>query len=112
MTGFWGFGVSAAIEKNYNPVVNQQNFEKLRDLRNVDCMLVTEPHLMRGVDYRYKGEGIDLLLARDFNTTRAFIQGCGRVGRYSEPCDRFQLDTMAEGLINEKEELRLRGAIG
>ena len=66
----------------------------------MDCLIITDLQLMRGVDYRNKGKGIDLLLARDFPTTRSYVQGLGRVGRYSEPCDRFQLDTMQEKLVN------------
>ena len=78
----------------------------------MDCLLITELSLMRGVDYRRPIIGADLLLARDFPTTRSFVQGLGRVGRYSEPCARFQLDTMEQPLINQEEELRLRGQIG
>ena len=62
---------------------------------------------MRGVDYRRKGFGIDLLLAREFTTTRALHQGLGRVGRYAEPGERYQLASMTGGLVNKQEELRL-----
>ena len=67
---------------------------------------------MRGVDYRRKGYGIDLLLAREFTTTRALHQGLGRVGRYAEPGERYQLASMTDDLVNKKEEIRLAGQIG
>ena len=47
---------------------------------------------MRGVDYRTaNGIGIKLLIARNFQSQRAYIQGQGRVGRYMEDCERFML---------------------
>ena len=46
---------------------------------------------MRGVDYRAaKGtQGISLLIMGTFTSTRAYVQGLGRVGRYNENCLRF-----------------------
>ena len=66
---------------------------------------------MRGVDYRCKAHGIDLLLARDFPNTRAYVQGLGRVGRYGERCDRFKWSKLKTALINADEELLLRSKI-
>jgi hypothetical protein len=68
----WGFTVK----------VNHDAIEDLRNLTPDDCLIVTKVHLMRGVDYHCKVHGIDLLVARDFPHTRAYVQGLGRVGRY------------------------------
>lgn len=51
-------------------------------------MVVTDPELMRGFDYRCKS-GIDLLICRPFDHDRAYEQGIGRVGRYDEPSKLF-----------------------
>ena len=91
---------------------NNAKIQQLRTLSAMDCLLVSDPHLMRGVDYRRKGYGIDLLLAREFTTTRALHQGLGRVGRYAEPGERYQLASMTGGLVNKEEERRLAGQIG
>ena len=75
-----------ASKHEFQVHVNSRNLGKLRELTENDCLLVSELDLMRGVDYRRKNVGIDLLIARDFPTTRSFHQGLGRVGRYSELC--------------------------
>ena len=51
-------------------------------------MVVTETELMRGVDYR-SATGISLLIMGAFTSSRAFVQGLGRVGRYTERYLRF-----------------------
>ena len=57
-----------------------------------DVMVVTEPRLMRGFDYRSAdGQGIALLLCLDFDTNRSYRQALGRVGRFGDPCKRFSL---------------------
>ena len=52
------------------------NHNVISDLRNLDenhCLLVTSLELMRGVDYHAPGGvGIDLLVATDFPSTRAY----------------------------------------
>jgi len=92
---------SRAIELKYVVHENLDDIKKLRELKAVDCLLVSDPHLMRGVDYRRESTGIDLLLARQFTTTRAFHQGLGRVGRYAEPGERYQLASMADDLVDK-----------
>ena len=88
----------------------------ISDLRNLDenhCLLVTSLELMRGVDYHAPGGvGIDLLVATDFPSTRAYQQGLGRVGRYGEPCSRFKWEGLISNLVNELQEIELRGRIG
>ena len=56
-----------------NFMKNEPKIEKLRKLTKYDCLVVTEDHLMRGIDYRSKdGSGIDLLVGRDFPHQRAY----------------------------------------
>ena len=52
---------------------------------------MTDADLMRGVDYRVEPgtEGISLLLMSGFESTRAYIQALGRVGRFDERSKRF-----------------------
>ena len=38
--------------KGYNVEINHEIMADLRALTEDDCLLVSEPHLMRGVDYR------------------------------------------------------------
>ena len=57
-----------------------------------DVMVVTEPRLMRGFDYRSAdGRGIALLLCLGFDTNRSYRQALGRVGRFGDPFKRFKL---------------------
>ena len=89
------------------------DFKTLRSLEEMKCYIVTELDLMRGVDYRSAATtGIDLLLARDFPHTRAYIQGLGRVGRFGQPSERFTTSIYENQLINKAEELALNAAIG
>ena len=64
---------SVAIGLQCQVHVDLEDLDQLRSLSSMDCLLVTEARLMRGVDYRNQGLGIDLLLARDFPTTRSFV---------------------------------------
>ena len=69
--------------------------------------------MMRGFDMKATPHGIDLLIARDFPTTRDYVQGLGRVGRYSEPSGRFKLTTRIPfDTVNLEEEIRRSGLIG
>ena len=93
---------------------NHHKIDELRQLKENDCLIVTELELMRGVDYHTPNYevGIDLLIARDFPSTRAYEQGLGRVGRYNEPCTRFKWNKLPGTEVNEAEELAIRGRIG
>ena len=53
---------------------------------------------MRGVDYRAAvgTEGISLLIMSSFDTTRAYVQALGRVGRFNEPSKRFIWEQLKE----------------
>ena len=91
--------------------VNHTNIEELRQLTN-ECCIVTDPLLMRGVDYRGKpGVGIDLLIADVFDNRRALYQAQGSVGRYHEPSGRYKLSGL-EKLVDEKKQEVLLGKIG
>ena len=67
-----------------------------RDMKG-KCMVVTDKDYMRGVDYRLKEEtggeddGIDLLVAAQFDNERVLQQEMSRVGRYNEHCTRYLL---------------------
>ena len=83
-----------------------------RHLTPNHCAIVTKPEMMRGFDMKAKPHGIDLLIAREFPTTRDYVQGLGRVGRYSEPSERFKLKTENPfSAVNKEEEIRRRGLI-
>ena len=71
-----------------------------------DVFLVKDPNLMRGVDYRSLAgtEGISLLIMSCFQSTRAYIQALGRVGRYHEPARRFIWDRLEEP-VDKKAEI-------
>lgn len=101
-------------DQDYKVWTNHREINDLRKLEEGDCLLVTELELMRGVDYHTPNYnvGIDLLIARDFPSTRAYQQGLGRVGRYNEPCARFKWDKLTSDVVNEIEELALRGKLG
>ena len=69
--------------------------------------------MMRGFDMKATPHGIDLLIARGFPTTRDYVQGLGRVGRYSEPSGRFKLKTEHPfDTVDADEEILRRGLIG
>ena len=60
---------------DYEVRVNHKVIQDLRSLNKDECLVVSEPYLMRGVDYRAKNKetGIDLLIAHSFSNTRAYI---------------------------------------
>ena len=65
---------------------------KLRKMTAKDVIVVTEPRLMRGFDYRSADKkGIALILCLGFGTQRGYRQALGRVGRFGDPCKRFTL---------------------
>ena len=62
-----------AVKMDYTVLVNHRVISDLRNLREDHCLLVTQLDLMRGVDYHAPGGlGIDLLIATDFPSTRAY----------------------------------------
>ena len=71
--------------------INEDRLDRTRNLTKNDCLVVTDPALMRGFDYRCK-EGISLLLAQSSNSQRTLSQALGRVGRFDEDCLRYILN--------------------
>ena len=93
--------------------MNDELISIARKLTPKHCAIVTKPEMMRGFDMKATPQGIDLLIARGFLTTRDYVQGLGRVGRYSEPSGRFKLKTEHPfDTVNKEEEIRGRGLIG
>ena len=87
-----------AEEHGFKVMFNCTDLGRIRSMRGW-CLIVTDEYLMRGVDYRLQEthmldgkDGIDLLVACPFSNTRAYQQGLARVGRYNEPCSRYQLE--------------------
>ena len=78
--------------------MNEENAEILVGLDMVpgQVLIVTDPDLMRGIDYRAPSCGIHLLIARAFQHTRAARQGLGRVGRQGDKFERKRLDTLVD----------------
>lgn len=99
-----------ATAAKYDAKVNHSNIEDLRNLLPYDCLIVSDPTLMRGVDYHCETKGIDLLIATQFPNTRAYVQGLGRVGRYYFPCGRFCHPDI-ENPVNEREEHALMATL-
>ncbi len=72
-------------------------------------LIVTDPELMRAVDYRAKNHGITLVIARSFNCWREAQQGAGRVGRNGDPCRRLRMQNVP--LIDEAQSDLYRGRL-
>ena len=71
---------------------NEGDVKTTRNLKENTLLVVSQERLMRGFDYRTAdGIGIDLLIARNFTSKRAFVQGLNRVGRYNEAYGQFIL---------------------
>ena len=75
-----------------------KDLNRLQNLSKHDIFIVTDPKLMRGVDYRAAKHtrGISLLIMGDFDSQRSYIQGLGRVGRYNECSQRFIWEQLKE----------------
>ena len=56
---------------------------------NYPVLLIDDPQLMRGFNYRAT-QGITLILCKGFKNKRDTVQAKGRVGRYRDPCTRYQ----------------------
>ena len=73
---------------------DEDQLKLLRSLKAGDCCLVTKVSLMRGYDYKCPQSGIALFVGKMFAHRREVSQALGRVGRYSEPCRRFYLESL------------------
>ena len=94
------------LETTMQPTeTNCTNVESLRSLTKDDLYVVSDPALMRGVDYRAANGtmGISLLIMSGFDSDRAYIQALGRVGRFGELYKRFIWDGLEQTVdINAK----------
>ena len=83
----------------------------LRSLTKSDMLIVTQPILLRGFDYKSDApEGINLLMMSSVSSARALLQALGRVGRYQQPGKRFQWKELVQQ-IDQKENDEIIGAI-
>ena len=93
-----------ANKTNKKVLVNCRDFEALRMLKD-EILIISEPSLTRGVDYRSAtGAGLDLLITFPQASKRQLKQLFGRVGRQDEPCGRYHLDSLKDDLIDKKQE--------
>ena len=69
---------------------------RLKQLTVDDVLLITDPTLGRGIDYRAAEgtRGIALFVMSACDSERAYVQLLGRVGRYKEPCLRYVWDKL------------------
>ena len=88
------------------PTVDTADLELFSNVGKRVIVVTPEQQLiLRGSDFR-NPFGIDLLIATEFATERAYIQALGRVGRGTDPCGRFLLkgtspvDKIAEAELN------------
>ena len=93
-----------AKENGFDVHHNSTGMEVVRKMQQ-KCVIIDKEQHMRGLDFRltvtkvqavdpeqrygYANAGIDLLISKLFNSSRALKQGLGRVGRYREPCNRY-----------------------
>ena len=99
------FKIQAATEAT---LTDCNDLARLKKLSKEDIVVVTDPTLMRGVDYRVCKDatdtiGISLLVMARFDTQRSYVQGLGRVGRYDERSLRFLWDQLGEPVDKFKE---------
>ena len=73
-------------------------------------LVVTDPNLMRAIDYRAPKCSINLLIMKQFGNLRAVVQGLGRVGRYGEACQRFKLKGLGD-LVNRALQAKLANKV-
>ena len=71
--------------------VDITDMRELRSLTKNDMLIITNPDLLRGFDYKSNAtEGINLLMMSPVSSTRSLQQALGRVGRYHQPGKRFR----------------------
>jgi hypothetical protein len=79
--------------------VDEDTVGEILKLDRNDVLIATQPHLMRGLDYRStEDEGIALFITKNFPSRRTFKQALGRVGRFDEPCKRYMLPSLEDGV--------------
>lgn len=97
------YDVEGHLPSNIKPTeMNCENLGRLKQLTKQDVLLISDPKLARGVDYRAAEgtTGIALLVMSECESERAYVQLLGRVGRYKEPCLRFVWSGLAS-VVNQ-----------
>ena len=91
---------SLAKKTNRKVLDNCRDFEALRMLKD-EVLIISEPYLTRGVDYRSAtGAGLELLITFPQASKRQLRQLFGRVGRQDEPYGRYHLDSLKDDLVD------------
>ena len=83
--------VTGANIKN-NPILTKD----LRGNNQESVIIVTQQRLMRGFDYR-SDDGIALLICKQLENKRAFLQAMGRVGRMGDEAQWYRLPGVGKG---------------
>ena len=79
------------MTKDLKVRVDITDMRELRSLTKNDMLIITNPDLLRGFDYKSNAtEGINLLMMSPVSSTRSLQQALGRVGRYHQPGKRFR----------------------
>ena len=63
---------------------NSSLLENLDYFADTDIVVVTNPELILGFNYRAQTRGIALFIDRPFQHRWAFLQGLGRVGKFND----------------------------
>ena len=95
---------SPGIVQKLNPTTR----EDLHDNDETSLIIVTEERLMRGFDYRAYYTGFALLIAKELDCYRSYLQALGRAGRIGEPAKKFKLDAVGSGYVEEGSRTSLK----
>ena len=77
----------------HNPVCR----EGLHNNDESSLLIVTQKRLMRGFDYRAPVTGFALLIAKQLDSRRSYLQAIGRAGRNGERGSWFILKSLGPG---------------
>ena len=91
-TDFSNYGVIKELFKGKEVtfVYDENDSDKLRDMKVNEVFITSEEAHMRAYDYRSKlDSGIALYIDSPLSCKRTLIQALGRVGRYAQRCKRF-----------------------
>ena len=91
---------------------NHTDLARLKQLTPDDVLLISDPTLTRGVDYRAAEQtrGIALFVMSACNSEREYVQLLGRVGRYKEPSERYVWDRLSD-VVDIKKQAKMLGKL-
>ena len=69
-------------------------------------LVVDDPQIMRGTDFRAPSTGIALVMSRGLESERDVQQALGRVGRFGEKCVRYSVENVQ--LVDEDQHIKFR----